>query len=153
VCASLATHFTVSHAHYVSPPLKTCKHSRKGRDYRACLCPISVEGRLEGEIIRRSLDVRSWEAAQKIVRDWEAGGLSKAEIPTIEGAMERFISDLNSRGLSREHVRKAELLRDELVAHFPSVRIDNISADNLGRVPAAMRVWSMHLRWAWLFLS
>jgi hypothetical protein len=46
--------------------------------------------------------------------------------------MERFISGLNPRGLSREHVSKAEPLRGELAAHFPSARIDNISADDFG---------------------
>lgn len=90
--------------------LRSCKHSKKGRSYRACGCPLPVEGLLEGKMIRRSLDIRSWEAAQKIIRDWEAGGLSKAETPTVQEAMERFIADLNSRGLSREHLRKAELL-------------------------------------------
>ena len=120
--------------------MKTCKHSRKGGNYRACGCPISVEGRLEGEMIRRSFDVRSWEAAQRIVRDWEAGGLAKAEIPIVEEAMERFIADLGSRGSSRGHVRKVELLRDELVAHFPSVRIDSIRADHFGKVKEGWKV-------------
>jgi integrase len=120
--------------------LTNCKHSKKGRKYRACGCPLSVEGVLEGKMIRRALDVRSWEAAQKIVRDWEVGGLSKAEMPTVEEAMKRFIADLNSRGLSREHVRKAELLRDELVASFPSVRIHDVSADNLGKVKEGWKV-------------
>ena len=120
--------------------LRSCKHSKKGRSYRACGCPLSVEGLLEGKMIRRSLDIRSWEAAQKIIRDWEAGGLSKAETPTVQEAMERFIADLNSRGLSREHVRKAELLRDELIVHFPSVRIYKVTADDLGNVKEGWKV-------------
>ena len=141
MCITCATYLkVVSMLTVFRRHLKTCKHSPKGRNYRACGCPISVEGRLEGEMIRRSLDVRSWEAAQKIVRDWEAGGLSKVEIPTVEEAMERFIDDLNSRGLSREHVRKSELLRDELVARFRSVRIDNVRADDLGRVKERWKV-------------
>ena len=41
-----------------------------GRKNRHCNCPIAVEGRLNDEIVRRSLDVRSWEVAQKIVREW-----------------------------------------------------------------------------------
>jgi hypothetical protein len=120
--------------------LTNCKHSNKGRSYRACGCPLAVEGTLEIKMIRRSLDVRSWEAGQKIVREWEVGGLSKAEIPTVEEAMRRFIADLNSRGLSREHVRKAELLRDELIVHFPSVRIDKVTADELSKVKEGWKV-------------
>ena len=49
--------------------LKTCKHSKKGRKYRTCGCPLSVEGSLVDKMIRPALDIRSWEAAQRIVRD------------------------------------------------------------------------------------
>jgi integrase len=119
--------------------LTNCKHAKKGRKYRTCGCPLSVEGTLDGKMVRRSLDVRSWEAAQKIVRDWESGN-GKSELPDVEEAMERFIADLNSRGLSREHVRKAELLRDELTLYFPSTRIDKITADELGKVKEGWKV-------------
>src|ERR1700730_9170942 len=119
--------------------LTNCKHSKKGRKNRTCGCPLSVEGTLDGKMVRRSLDIRSWEAAQKIVCDWESGN-GKNELPDVEEAMERFIADLNSRGLSREHVRKAELLRDELTLHFPSTRIDKITADELGKVKESWKV-------------
>jgi hypothetical protein len=119
--------------------LRTCKHKKKGRSYRVCGCPLFVEGQLEGKMIRLTLEVRSWEAGQKIVRDWESGN-RKTELPNVEEAMERFIADLNSRGLSREHVRKAELLRDELILHFPSTRIDKITTDELGKVKETWKV-------------
>jgi hypothetical protein len=96
---------TLFHRH-----LRTCKYFKKGRSYRVCNCPLFVEGHLEGKMIRRTVDVRSWEAGQKTVREWETGN-GKIEFPDVSEAMERFIADLNSRGLSREHVRKAELLR------------------------------------------
>lgn len=90
-------------------------------------------------MIRRALDIRNWEAAQKIVRDWESGN-GKLELPDVGEAMERFIADLNSRGLSREHVRKAELLRDELILHFPGTRIDKITTDELGKMKEGWQV-------------
>lgn len=40
--------------------------------------PIAAEGVLHGRRIRKSLDLLSWEAAQKLVRDWEANPLSAA---------------------------------------------------------------------------
>jgi site-specific recombinase XerD len=90
-------------------------------------------------MIRRTLDVRSWEAGQKIIRDWESGN-GKQELPDVAEAMKRFIADLNSRGLSREHVRKAELLREELLLHFPATRIDKITADELGKLKEGWKV-------------
>ena len=41
------------------------------RRYRNCKCPIWVQGSLRGEYIRRSLDLRSWEAATDLARNWE----------------------------------------------------------------------------------
>lgn len=60
-------------------------------------------------MIRQSLDIRSWEGAQKIVREWESGN-GKLELPDVGEAMKRFIADLTSRGLSREHIRKTSPL-------------------------------------------
>src|ERR1700722_8520974 len=113
--------------------MKDCRFASKGRKHRHCNCPLAVEGRLDGKMIRRALDIRGWEAAQKMVREWESGN-GKIELPDVAVAMERFIADLNSRGLSREHVRKAELLRDELITHFPAMRIDKVTADELGKI-------------------
>ena len=48
----------------------------RSRRVRNCKCPIWVQGSLRGEYIRRSLDLRSWEAASGLVRDWEASGRS-----------------------------------------------------------------------------
>jgi integrase len=113
--------------------LKSCKFAGKGRAHRHCQCPISVEGRLDGKVIRRSLDVRSWEAAQKKVREWESAGTVTAEIPSVEDATDRFIEDLKSRGLSADTIRKFELLRDEITSLFSGVRVDRITPDDLGR--------------------
>ena len=76
--------------------LRACKHSKKGRSYRSCGCPISVAGTLRGEKIRKSLDLRNWEAATRLIRDWEIGG---KEVVSVSKACERFISDCDARGL------------------------------------------------------
>jgi hypothetical protein len=65
-----------------------CKFtSRKNRN---CGCPIAVEGTLHGREIRKSLDLRSWEAAQKLVRDWEANPNATV---TVAEACTKFIAD------------------------------------------------------------
>jgi hypothetical protein len=33
-----------------------------------------VEGKLRGVMVRKSLDMRSWEAGQALIREWEAEG-------------------------------------------------------------------------------
>jgi integrase/recombinase XerD len=120
--------------------LAKCRFKKKGRTHRHCNCPISVEGRLEGKLIRRSLDVRSWEAAQKRVREWEAAGTATVEIPSIEDAAKRFIEDLTSRGLSPDTIRKFEMLQEEVALLLPSIRVDRVTADDLGRLKEGWKV-------------
>lgn len=78
--------------------LKSCPQT--SRDYRRCRCPIHVEGTLGGVLIRKSLDLNSWDAAQSLVREWEtrgkAGGVAA---PDIEEAAEKFIEDAIARGV------------------------------------------------------
>lgn len=55
-----------------------------------------------GEYVRRSLDLRSWEAASELVRGWEASsevGVVKPEVPTVAEAVTKFIEDANARHL------------------------------------------------------
>jgi hypothetical protein len=35
--------------------------------------PIWAQGTFHGKWMKKSLDLRNWEAAQKLVRDWESG--------------------------------------------------------------------------------
>ena len=84
-----------------------CKHT--SRRFRNCKCPIWVQGSLRGEYVRRSLDLRSWEAASELVRGWEASGevgVVKPEVPTVAEAVTKFIEDANARHLAGETVRK-----------------------------------------------
>jgi integrase len=109
----------------------TCKHASKGRKHRTCGCPIAVEGRLRGRMIRKTLDVRSWEAAQKVVREMECG--KPVEIPSLEEASKRFIEDMMSRGLSADTIKKFELLTAELKRRFPNWQVDQFTPDDLGK--------------------
>jgi hypothetical protein len=99
--------------------MKECKFT--GRKHRNCQCPLAVEGTLHGRMIRKSLDLRSWEAAQKLVRDWEAnpegGGV------TVAMAREKFLADVTARNLSANTIRKFQLVTQALEENYGSVAI------------------------------
>jgi len=111
--------------------LEKCKHKHKGRRFRTCGCPLAVAGRLDGKIVRKSLDIRNWDAAQKIVREWESGN-KNADIPTVQKAGERFIEDSESRGLSKDTIAKLKLLVADL--EELDCRIDKVTTDDLAKV-------------------
>ncbi len=78
--------------------LSSCKRSSKGRKHHSCACPISVEGTLRGESIRKSVDLRKAEAASKLVREWEVNGL--VAVATVKEATDMFVSDGESMKLT-----------------------------------------------------
>jgi integrase/recombinase XerD len=82
---------------------------RQSRRYRRCKCPCWIEGTLEGKYFRRSLKVRSWERAQKLVREMEEFGLQPQRV-TLEHACNAFIQDAESRGLREASLYKYRLL-------------------------------------------
>jgi integrase len=86
---------------------------------------------LRGEEIRKSLDLTHWEAASKLVRDWEIE--KPKDVPTVEEAAKRFIADLKSRGLSRDTVKKFELITGELSAEFPKWTVSRFTPDDLAK--------------------
>jgi Domain of unknown function (DUF932) len=63
--------------------LKSCPHTSEND--RRCRCPIWAEGSLGDERVRRSLNLTSWEAAQRWVRDREiAGTATHKTVPHVE---------------------------------------------------------------------
>jgi hypothetical protein len=44
----------------------------KRKRQASCSCPVWVQGRLHGRMMRKSLGIRNGQSAQSIVRDWEA---------------------------------------------------------------------------------
>ncbi len=94
-----------------------------------CSCPVWVQGRLHGRMIRKSLGIRNWESAQKIVRDWEAR--EGASLVSVKEALERYIADCEARGLRSETLRKYRLMQRELLAEFGSRPLDAVGIDEL----------------------
>lgn len=96
--------------------LKSCPHRLDGRKYRRCHCPIHVEGLLGDEPVRSALNtllgasgqVRDWERAQTLIRDWEAAGERRAASApvTIHDAWEQYLADASARRLSESTLRE-----------------------------------------------
>jgi integrase/recombinase XerD len=82
--------------------LTTCPHT--SRKDRRCRCPLHVEGTLAGEPIRKALDLTSWDAAQTLVREWEAKGQIGRPRVTVAEAVEKFLADARARLLKEETV-------------------------------------------------
>jgi hypothetical protein len=59
-------------------------------------------------MIRKSLEIRSWDAAQKLVCDWEASPQSGRL--TGNEACEKFLSDAVARQLSKPTLKKIKHL-------------------------------------------
>lgn len=108
--------------------LVSCIHKDKGRAWRQCQCPISVEGYLGDTRIRQSLEVRSWEIAQQKVRDLEAATLFPKEeeievkLVSIADAIARFFRDARERGLAEATINKYRVLLDTQLFAFAKGR-------------------------------
>jgi integrase/recombinase XerD len=111
--------------------LTSCKCAAKGRKHRHCNCPLAVEGRLHGEIVRKSLDLRSWEAAQKLVRDWEIQG--KKPVVVAEAA-DRFLADRESAGLSAAMLGKYKHVVNELKSALGQIPLQRVTVDDIRRI-------------------
>jgi hypothetical protein len=64
-----------------------CKH--RSRRYKGCSCPIWIQGTLNSEAVRRSLDLTNWEAAIKRVRELELHG----QVMLVSDCVDRFLDD------------------------------------------------------------
>jgi hypothetical protein len=102
-----------------------CKYT--SRRFRNCKCPIWVQGSLRGEYVRRSLDLRSWEAASELVRGWEASGevgVVKPEIPTVAEAVTKFIEDAIARHLAGVRIERLPATETDRRRRDPRVQND-----------------------------
>jgi integrase/recombinase XerD len=78
--------------------LSTC--GQKSRRFRRCSCPVWVQGTLGGEEIRKSLDLTSWDAAEKILFAWKEAGKIGAEgkkAVLLHEASEKYLRDAATR--------------------------------------------------------
>lgn len=107
--------------------LRSCHH--RLRTHKKCACPIWVQGTLRGKWTKQSLGVRSWEAAQRIVREWEAGIVT--DVKTVGQACQAFLKDCEARRLSEASLGKYRLLTEEMKREFGERSIGSISLQDL----------------------
>lgn len=96
---------------------------------RDCTCPIWVSGSLHGKPVRKTLGVRNWDAAQRIVRDWEAR--IDGDSLSVKDGFERFLADCTARNLGEASLGKYRLLEKEMIAQFSARPVDGISIEDL----------------------
>jgi site-specific recombinase XerD len=92
-----------------------------------------VQGTLHGKWLKKSLDLRNWEAAQKLVRDWESGSAKGVERTSVAHACDAFIRDCEARDLSSASLGKYRLLTNELEDVFKGRSVASLSVDELRR--------------------
>jgi site-specific recombinase XerD len=106
-----------------------CRYT--SRRFRNCKCPIWVQGSLAGEYVRRSLDLRAWEAATDLVRAWESSGhidQARVEVPDVARAVEQFLGDAEARNLRPSSLKKyRRLLEGEFLPFCESRRITSLN--------------------------
>jgi len=126
-----------------------CAH--KSRNYRRCSCPLWVDGTLlvkqeSGESVRKryhkSLGIRNWERAQKLVQEMEASGKIPEKRVTIEDATEAFLRDTKARGLRPASIYKYRLLFNQLKAFAKAKGLQNIAECNIDFLRRFRESWT-----------
>lgn len=87
---------------------------------------------MDGRNIRKSLDLRNWEAAQRLVRDWEANPSGGAV--TVSDACDKFIADAIARNVSEAMVRKVRNITNELKEALGAVSLRSVSVDDVRKI-------------------
>jgi len=91
---------------------------------RDCTCPIWVTGRCTARKCGKRSASGIWEAAQKIVRDWEAR--IEDGYVTVKEAFDRFIAAPVANKKSEATMVKYRLLEREMVKEFGSRSLDTL---------------------------
>src|SRR5579884_947436 len=92
-------------------------------------CPIWAEGTVHGVKIRKSLELRDWEAAVKLTRDWELHKPHQT-VPVSE-ACDRFVADAKARNLREGSVLKYEQAVKVLKDRFGGRTLREVSVDDI----------------------
>ena len=121
---------------------KNCKQRTEGREYRRCLCPIWVDGSLNGVEMRKSLRLRDWQRAQELVRRWEAEGqrIEKPMPLTVKEACDKFLADAEARNLREPTLYKYRLLFrrfQEFATLYGPLCITDLDVDSVRRFRAS----------------
>jgi integrase/recombinase XerD len=97
-----------------------------------------VQGLLDGKPVRHSLDLTSWEAAQKRIRDLEIHG--EKNLISVEDACARWIADCEARGLQETTLRKYRERKRELCEVFGKIPVRSVSIEDVRRLRESWKV-------------
>jgi integrase/recombinase XerD len=79
--------------------------------------------------VRRSLDLTSWEAANRKIHDLETHG--EKSCLSVTEACKKFLEDAKGRKLSKETIKKYRYVTKELAGKYGVIRIDAVSVDDI----------------------
>ena len=129
--------------------LKSCPHT--SRHTRRCRCPISVEGSLGGETIRKALNLTSWEAAQNVIHEWNWAGKIGGKRPktcSVADAVALYLKDAVARRLSDGSIaRYRAFLERSLLVWCNGRRIGDVrelTFEELTTYRASWTTWSSY---------
>jgi integrase len=125
--------------------LNDCRkgRAREDRASTGCNCPIHAAGSLGGQRLRVSVNTRSWERAQKLVRDAETRGSWNVPLPepppgsvAVFDACKRFIEDAQARNLRPSSISNLAGFTANLIDfcnrygkhHITDLTIDDLAA-------------------------
>jgi integrase/recombinase XerD len=112
-----------------------CRHVK--RTFKRCGCVVWVSGSLHGQKMRKSLGIRNWDAAQRVVRDWEA---KMASSVSVSEAFNRFMADCAARSLGVETMKKYLLLRREMTTRFGHQPMNSVTVGELSQYREAWKL-------------
>jgi integrase len=87
-------------------------------------------------MVRKTLDRRDWEAAHRLVREWEIQGRKPV---TVSEAADRFMADRESAKLSTAMLGKYRNVVDELKTHLGPMPLRNVTVDDIRRIKEAWK--------------
>lgn len=107
--------------------LGSCKFT--SRRHKGCRCPVWAEGTVHGQKIRKSLDLRNWEAATRLTREWEIH--APENTVSVKDAADRFIADAKARKLREGSILKYEQSVKALKEAFGDKTVRHVSVDDI----------------------
>ncbi len=105
-----------------------CKHA-DDRISKQCDCPLWLTGTLFGKPYRKTAQMRSWKAAEKIKRKLEDGETKPRKL--FKDSCALFIADCQSRQLSSTSILKFNLIIRTLQEFVGDKYLDDIDAELL----------------------
>ncbi len=90
-----------------------------------------VQGSLRGRRVKKTLSLRNWEAAQKLVWDWESG--NRVGNQNVSEARDAFLEDCEVRGPAGETTIQYGSLTEEMKSEFGSPSVVSVGIEDLRR--------------------